>query len=299
MPGRPQANLGETPGGPSDVSKEAMKKLLALVVLGGLGFGTYTLVQNGTIANPFAQTGPAVAKKAPPGFAILPERTPVTLVLLERLESGTSEEGLLFKFAVKEDVKASDGKVILKKGSTGTGEVVWSRRGQTLAALANQPARLAVKVVSVTGPNGLNIPLVTEEEQYEFRDENTKVLDTPAINPEQLSPAQKEAVAKLQKDGVTALKDPETRRQLSAVLGSQAKDATGKEGQDLAALGAKLATGDVASLGSGDLDAILGLGAIGSGLFDRLGGMVKARQIVAPMGVEIPAFVARDTKIPL
>jgi len=86
----------------------------------------------------------------------------VPLILVTELESGQTPVGTTCKFLVSEDVKGSVPEAFIPKGSIIQGEVIRSRRENTLGGLMNQPARLDVHLKGITDTHGNTINFSAE-----------------------------------------------------------------------------------------------------------------------------------------
>lgn len=230
-----------------------------------------------------------------PKMARLEAGAPVNLVLLEPLESGKSAEGTKFKMALSADVKGSDGSIVIPAGSIAEGEVVWSRRGRVEAAIVNQPARLAIKVTKALAQSGVEVDLKTAERQYEFKSENTHVAPLSLQLSAPLSEEQRSALQNLSDNGLAALDDPKVRQALGT-LPIQGK-AQNKGKDPITSLGEKVASGRFDRIGSQELMSLTTVSNVADSVLDKLGRMLTAHQVYAPVGTPIPAFVAHETTI--
>lgn|GEM_PF-5712919 len=238
---------------------------------------------------------PPVVRELPKVERIsLGAHTLVRLVLLERLESGISKEGTTFHFAVLQDVKGSNGKVAIEAGTVGQGRVDWSRRGDIGATLIRQPARLAITLGNVKAIEGSEITLGIPNDKVlgeqlgrlEFNAENTKVAGEWKV-PEELSREDQEALELVELLGMRAFEDQDVKRnlrKLSESLGDQTVE-------DLQSSAKKLTELRLDKVTPGEIAGLVELSGIADRAFDRLGKMLKARQVVAPVGTEIRATV--------
>lgn len=220
--------------------------------------------------------------------------TLVRIVLLERLESGLSKEGASFHFAVLQDVKGSNGKVAIEAGTVGQGRVDWSRRGDIGATLIRQPARLAITLGPIKAVEGseiiLGIPndkvLGEQLGRLEFNAENTNIAGDWKV-PEALSREDQEALELVEVLGMRAFEDQEVKkslRHLAENLGDQTVN-------DLQSSAKKLAELRLEKVTPGEIAGLVELSGIADRAFDRIGKMLRARQVVAPVGTEIRATV--------
>jgi hypothetical protein len=89
--------------------------------------------------------------------------TEIKLTLLRTLESGKSKVGSIVPFIVMEDVKDSQGRLCIAKGSYAVGTVTASRgEGALSAPLLDKPARLAIRFDHVYDVDGNEVPLVSQ-----------------------------------------------------------------------------------------------------------------------------------------
>jgi len=220
-----------------------------------------------------------------------PAGTKVPLLLLERLESGPSLEGEKVRLCVAEDVSVN-GRLAFEKGAEAEGEVSWSRRGDIGSSIANKPARLAIRVLSVQAVDGTRVTLKVENDQHEFKPENTTVdtADVPKIE-EVLTEPEREALQAFSDRGLESLQDESTRRELESLLG-RAKGLP-NEAKKIR-LNEILGAGRVAS---GDLSGLLAISNLAEAGLNGLAGMVKTKQVVAPVGCRILAETAISAKI--
>lgn len=282
---------GETRGGCPEVEEETQivrnlyRIVPLLVLLGGCR----------------AASGPATSESPAPRKVSLAAGTPIRLVLFDELTSGGSEEGTEVRLALMEPVEG------LPAMSPVTAVVSWSRTEGTLGGLTNRPARLNLKLKSLKGPNGEEIPLSAdpkEAQDYELNRANTGRPSTiTQKEPEEADDAVGTAVKALIEQGRTEGLNADEVGQLARRLGMDetAKLAeTGKldQVQDLCR---KIRDGGtIAGLASGGtVAAAMELVNLAGDVGHRLGRSLGGRNIRAYPGTVIPAYVAETTVVTL
>lgn len=240
----------------------------------------------------------------------LVSRSRVVAVLLDRLESGLTPTGSEFRFAVLNDVKSRDGIVVIPSGSIGKGKVRWSRRASVPSVLINQPARLAIELESVYAMDGTEVYLSVQSpsdegvvlEQYEFTRRNTMPTYQLSEAVTKFNERQQESLELFSLLGIRAFEDQDVKRDLREVSEQEQLTRTTKAFDNgvatlLERSGREFADGELKRLAPDELTVILQLAAVADRSLDRLGKMLKARQIVAPIGCEVPALVRGEYSI--
>ncbi len=226
---------------------------------------------------------PVAAAPKPPVVVTLAAGTPVSVVLLEALESGKTEEGHRFPVAVIADVKDRQGHVLIPAGAVGEGEVVWSRRGTTMGAVSNEPARLAVTLSHVYAASLERVDIRQEGDRYEFKRESMKSALPKLASEVNMSSEQIVVLQRFEELGLR---------------GMTAEDWQKLHQPPATALD-KVFDGSVKRIGLRDLTASLEVSSLAGTLFDRVGRMLKARQVVAPVGTIVEANVVSQVQITL
>lgn len=243
----------------------------------------------------------------------LSEGTAVKLMLLEQIESGATPEGDEVTFMVAEDVKGPNGAVAIPKGSIATATVSWSRRADTISTFTNRPARLAVKLKSVKAANGDEVPLTASEAEddgaFQFTRGNTgrtelsskveslwgteegqKLLtqvqelleDGQSLDSVENAEALSKAIEKLEMPNATELVKQGRIGEVQGILDKL------KSGQGLAELAASNLTG---------LGAVMELANLAGDVGNRLGRMMKGRNIKAYVGTPVDAVVSEQVTL--
>lgn len=238
---------------------------------------------------------------------------PVRLVLMQRLSSGGSKEGDEVLFLVADDLR-SDGTVVVPAGSIARGEVTRSRGATAITALVNQPARLEIRLTSVRGPGGVEVPIRSmEAEAHAFTRENTDRkrgdLDLVWSDADKRALLERLARGMISGEGFATFEDPEVKRKIQALSTELGLTETAQflksppRDTDLFRLQQRLEKGDVSGLGANE--ALLALGALGelsqlaTMVDDRLRGIFKGRNIVAPVGLELDAVIGENVTLTL
>lgn len=223
----------------------------------------------------------------------LPENTPVSLMLLRRIDSGGTAEGVQVPLMVDRPVIV-DGTVMVPAGTFAMATVTRSRRATTFSAVVNQPARLELRMDPILFDNGQKLTL---------RGPDDKMPDTIPIT--------QRLVAGIREDGASKPASKAVTRVAQAlVFGNGAIDETTlrevANQQSLTALRSALEKGKAASL-VGALRRIqagqqpvldpIGISLVGAALGEiavlanaagrRLGGIFKGNNIVALPGTNI------------
>jgi hypothetical protein len=115
----------------------------------------------------------AVAKPAPPPRIIIPEGTPLHIVLKEGVSASKSEPGTEFSASLAEPVVVN-GKTVLQQGSRVVGRVVDSKESGRVKGRAT----LSLALTSITH-NGKSVPIETQT--YVGVAESTKKRDAGVI----------------------------------------------------------------------------------------------------------------------
>ncbi len=114
-------------------------------------------------------------------YGTLSAGTELVLSLLRQLEAGRAREGEKVPLVVSRDVRDAQGNVLIPQGSVVNGEVSWSRSEGSLSGIANQPARLAIRVPEMRTPDGEEVRLVAHldkpDEPFMFTRANTGLPD--------------------------------------------------------------------------------------------------------------------------
>ncbi|MDD5544808.1 MAG: hypothetical protein PHX83_16700 [Acidobacteriia bacterium] len=92
----------------------------------------------------------------PPKPLVLPENTPVSVRLIDSLNSAENHSGDTFRASLDEDLTA-EGKVVFPRNSTVTGRVTSAVPSGHLKT----PAEIAVTLTSIQAPNGQEVALET------------------------------------------------------------------------------------------------------------------------------------------
>ncbi|HVL39850.1 MAG TPA: hypothetical protein VM328_10720 [Fimbriimonadaceae bacterium] len=249
----------------------------------------------------------------PPVRVTLPQGTEVRLLLLAQLEAGQAKVGDRVPFVVAEDVVV-DGRTLISAGAPASGEVVWSRSEGTLSALANQPARLAVKLTEVEMATGAKARLETDGDAYQFTRANTgggttgRVIEDLMRDPDRRQVL--EQLAGMFESGSSAdLSSPEAREVLQALAAEMNLPRTlelvrRQEMERAESLIARIKEGGSAAaiLGGSHLATVAAVGELARLADDvgsRLGRMLRGRTIKAHVGTPVTARVAEDMAITL
>jgi len=286
-----------------------LKALLGLAVIGTVLYLGIYLSRN-KVDVPFI---PELAKPIP-----VKDGMEVPLVLLTPLDSGGTEEGKSVTFVVAEDVKGSNGGVVIKQGSLATGKVVQSRAGSILGAITNQPARLEVELNDVTTVNGKSLKIRGSEpgKPFSFDQANTKPEEKPNAVDAITDPKARDFVASMARQIVTGhemagddkkeadddLKDLASRYGLestSAFLNQPSKSQEKKN--DVAGLLEAVQKGDTKGLTGVDLllaaKAAGEIVQLGSGIDKSLRGIFKGNNIHAKVGTPVTAYIAETKSV--
>lgn len=221
----------------------------------------------------------------------IPAGTTIPLILLDRLQSGQSDEGNSVRLCVANDVSL-DGKIVFAKGAEAEGLVSWSRRGDIGSSLANKPARLAIQVQFARAVDGTKVDLSVEGDQHEFKGDNTQVApDEVPSAPEILSESEKAALEAFSNKGLDALKSDATRTEIEGLL-ARTKGLPNEAKK--VRLSEVLGAGRIAA---GDLSGVLAISNLAETTFDRIGAMLKTKQVVAPVGCRVDAKSKTAVKV--
>lgn len=262
-------------------------------------------------------TAPGPEAKSEPRVEVLRAGTPVRCVLLRRLISGVAREGEIFPLLVLEDVRAEGGGVAIRRGTVVLGEVTWSRGSDPLRTLANQPARLAIRVLRTRAVDGQTVPL-SASPRADRPDEALVVTRAMTRRPAEeargegvLADAQNRAVL----EDVVALFDrgatrwkagPERERELGRIareLGLRQVEEVSRAG-DLARLidwigkiEGLTGTSEVFGVDLGYVGAIVELANLAQRASARFGGMLRGPNVIAEPGTPIEARVAEPVAV--
>lgn len=247
------------------------------------------------------------APKPKPVVHTLPSGTDVSFLLLQPLSSGGAKEGEKVPILVEKDVLTPDGQIAIKAGSAGLAEVVESRGATALTTLVNQPARLAIKFLTVRGVSG-DIDLQPSPEPgetaYSLTRTNTGGQDLSDLaekvgSNKELRDSWKSALDQIQTKGPVDLKAPDLRKVLQGIASDMEMPSTEKSLKDdkawssLSDVADRAKRGDLTGLAAGDVMlAISALNEISNlaGSMDRtLRGIFKGRNIEAPLGMRLSA----------
>jgi|CXWL01.1.fsa_nt_gi hypothetical protein len=248
--------------------------------------------------------------------------TEIKLMLLEKLDSGGSEEGHRVPFVVCENVTDSTGKIVIPMGTPVSGEITQSRAAGALSSVINSPARLRMKLNPIEQNGGKQIVLLglldSEDTDFGFTRET---MSSPPAN--QLPDSSYEDLSK--KAVLAAITEiiegSKSLEQLKLELSNDQKlnDLLGQLGyaqteqiiakQKSAADGINRVATTLDSLRRGNLSALSGgeatlvlaaieeLGGLASEVGDKIRGIFKGRNIRPAIGTRITVFVADDTEV--
>ena len=271
-----------------------------LAVLGGFGYGVWAW-REGSLSLPFL---------AEPQAEPLADGTPVKLLLLQQITSGGTPKGEEIPVIVAEEVKDSRGRIAIPLGATGLIEVVQSRGATAVTQLVNQPARLGIQFLSVTDTQGRVIPLRAQAapgaDPLELTRDSTgsRDLSDAALklkDNEELQRSWESVQKALENRGAGSLQAPDLRKALQDVASEMDMPATMQSLDDnrpWADLGNALdqaRKGDLSGLSGPDamiaLTALKELGGLLGTADKTLRGVFKGRNITAPVGLELTAYV--------
>lgn len=244
----------------------------------------------------------------------LPEASPVSLLLLQPISSGGTDEGTKVPALVEKDVLGAEGKVAIPAGAVAMVEVVQSRGATPFTQFVNQPARLSIRFLSVQAVGGevrLRPGERTGDEEFALTRANTEGPDLADLaesvgKNKELRDSWKGALDQLQSKGAVDLRAPDLRKVLEGVATEMALPATAetlrsdRSWQALADVAARAKGGDLTGLAGSD--ALLALTALKevahlAGSMDRtLRGIFKGRNIEAPMGTRLTGYTAEEHK---
>lgn len=224
--------------------------------------------------------------------------TPVKLILLDELTSGGSEKGTTVHLALAEPLGE------LPAMTPATATVSWSRTEGTLGGLSNRPARLNLRLASLSGPNGEEIPLSAdsaEVKEYELNRDNTGRPDAVDVGEENEAAqrAVQELIQQGQSGGLDARQVGELARRMGMDETAKLADA-GRLNEAQTLFRTVRSGGSVASLAGGaPIAAALEMVQMAGDVGRRLGRSLGGRNIRAYPGTVVPAYVARETTITL
>lgn len=283
----------------------------------GVVFGAVlTLGMVNLAGKPKRESDPVVQMvEALPEPVELSKGTPVEFVLLDPLNSGGTGVGELATIVVLSDVMDAGGKIAVPAGAVAQVEVVRSREASVMTSLANQPARLSVRFLPME-VEGVSISLATSEDaldsEFEIirgsvgREEASEALIALWGQPE-MQEFLTALSARLNGEGDGALDDEQSVRIMKEVSEklelSATQEATRSKGLSVGALVAMGQRADDGKLKAMDpaevLLAVRALAELG-GVVDRvdrgLRGTFKGRNISAPIGTRLTAYVSEDVK---
>lgn len=245
--------------------------------------------------------------------AVAPKGAEVSLVLLRQVEAGSTREGTLVPFMVAEDVRNSEGKVVLEKGAIAEGEVTWSRSEGTLSGLMRKPARLEVSIKRTRAPGGETIPLQADKENpkegYAFTRANTGLQDA-RVDTQQgvnLTEQVRDSVDEFFETGDSSKLDAqeEVREWLSRMASENGmNDLRGKmdgHTSDLEKVVRNVRDGSIMSLAGPEMvlavNAVMELGRLAHSVERSIGSKIKGRTIKAYVGTPARAYIADDVKV--
>lgn len=241
---------------------------------------------------------------------------PIQLVLLKELHSGGSPQGTVAPFMVAHDVTDDHGKVIVRAGTPAYGTVVWSRREGALSApLLAEPARLVVRLDKTYDASNNPVALFfdTPDRTYMFTRQNTSEGDVdPAVKAAWMDPKQRAVVQTLVQNFTGEKPQPLSPAQ-TQLLVQQAKALALTNTAQLAQNGQLSAlNGFVDELRASQSPEVV-FGAAGPGVDvaalvaavqemaqltrrsrGYIGGRFVGRNIVAPAGTQVEAYVAEN-----
>jgi hypothetical protein len=290
---------------------------IALLALLAVGLGVYAFREPLGLAADEVEIAVEPGEAAPQQVEVsVPVGTEVPLVLMEKLESGGTEEGETARFVTAEDVVVNGG-VVIPAGQPVQAEVVWSRAANVASDIINQPARLQVVFESIELASGERISLsgLASEpaEPYEFNRENTgRELSQDALSRLWDDPDTRDLMEHLAKgmSGEESLnldrQDAEELRVIARELGLDETtemlengDASAVETLERALLSAQ--SGDVSGFESPEsllaVAAISELGNLASGVDRSLRGIFKGRNIRAYVGTPVTVYIAEPLEI--
>lgn len=281
-----------------------------LAVLAAFGYAAWQVGGGGTNL-PFL--------KPQPKSATLPAGSQVSLMLMRSLASGREQKGDRVPMVVAKDVTGPDGSVLIRAGAPAMAEVTWSRGSSAATQLINQPARLEIELVSVALADGQTVALTTKKggksTSYALTRQNTDSQDaTDAVEALWKHQETQGALTALQQrltgeNPNSEIKAPDLQKALQDVArqmnmpNTQGAIQNPKAWDSLTSTIQKAQGGDFTGLTSGELG--LALGAIGelgrlAGTVDKsLKGMIKGRNIVAPVGLPLTAYTAAPARVDL
>ena len=245
--------------------------------------------------------------------AVAPKGAEVSLVLLRQVEAGSTREGTLVPFMVAEDVRNSEGKVVLERGAIAEGEVTWSRSEGTLSGLMRKPARLEVSIKRTRAPGGETIPLQADKENpregYAFTRANTGLQDARVDTRQgvNLTEQVRDSVDEFFETGDSSKLDAqeEVREWLSRMASENGmNDLRGKmdgHTSDLEKVVRNVRDGSIMSLAGPEMvlavNAVMELGRLAHSVERSIGSKIKGRTIKAYVGTPARAYVAEDVKV--
>jgi hypothetical protein len=245
------------------------------------------------------------------GFAQVPPGTPIRLVLLRDISSGSSMLGDLVPLLVAEDVEV-DGQVTITEGTMAFAKITQCRReGALSATVFDKPARLAVKFEHLRDVNGREVKLqpkpgkdgdlqITRELTVHSNRGESKDIESAWQNP-QARPVM-EKVQRLFSDAATSITKKEAEVLIShnvqlpivqeAIRTGVFDRVTGfirdiKRGRTIEAFLSITPTTRPALLA---IRAVRELGRLSGGIGNYIGGRFKGRNIRCSAGVELTVY---------
>lgn len=264
--------------------------------------------------------------EAPPTIVSpLSAGTPVSMILLQEMESGEIPEGAPVSLLVNEDVKDASGHVLITRGTPAQGEVTWSRKEEMLGGLTNRPARLKFRILATSAVDGTAVTLCADkdrpEEPYELNRANTGRGPAADKVDELMKDDQNRAVLEAMKD----LASDQTRDVSAALESVESRDRLAKIGQELGvpSLSALAQQGEVGKVKEAlsklrspstnantsepfsryalknlpMVDTVLAITNVASQVNHGLDALRHGRNIKAYVGTSINGFVASETTV--
>lgn len=281
--------------------------VIAAILLTGIGCSSKTVI------DPPAKMVPVT----------LSAGTKVSLVLLTDLRAGTAEVGSKVTLVVSEDVKDSNGRVLVPRGALAEGEVAESRSEGMLSAAMNRPARLALRFLTIK-PDGQRAVAITAapksegEDVFRFTSENSgpgrleaevkSLIDgAQRATAEDLNQALEQflSAGNAEKLRGGAETEKALRQLLDATDLKNAKKYLAEDGKssldDLGKLLAAARGGSMNNLSAGDialaLNALKELGDLAGTIEQGLKGAFRGHTIHAHVGTGVTAYVAQDAQV--
>ncbi len=248
--------------------------------------------------------------------------TEVKLMLLEKLDSGGTEEGHRVPLVVCENVTDATGKILIAMGTPVSGEITQSRAAGALSSVMNSPARLRMKLNPIEQVGGKQIEMLglldAEDTDFGFTGDTISSPIANAISHSTYDDsAKKEALAAITEmiEGSKSLEELKVQlsddqklndllrqfgySQTEQIIGKQKSAADGIN--RIATTLDSLRRGNISALSGGEatlvLAAIEELGGLASEVGDKIRGIFKGRNIRPAIGSRITVFVAEDSEV--